>query len=115
MFGMVDPQLAEATIRPVEDANSAEAEAAEVEWTKIAAGIQPAMVDKGQNAALRLSKYEEIAARNPEAVQKLTPKSVEILKSMMEHYQFQVQQEENKMIGRMGARPALEEAGAESM
>jgi len=110
VMGAINPNLAEETIRPVEEADQAEVDEEETNFAKIAAGIEPPMQEQGQNWGVRLQTLEMIGQRNPEAVQKLTPMSLEILKKRMEHFEFQIQQQENALIGKVGARPALDEA-----
>ena len=111
ILGAINPMLAEATVRPGEEADQAEADDEDANFAKIAAGIEPAMMEAGQNFALRLARLESIPEANPAAIQKMTPDSVAILEARLNHLRFQVQQEKNKIIGRVGAKTALGEPG----
>lgn len=107
MMQAIDPALADEAIVSGQEANQREVDDEELNFTKIAAGIEPAMMPEGQNHALRLQVLLGIAQKNPEAVQKLSETSQQILKKRMDHLQFQTQQAQNAMIGRVGALPAL--------
>jgi len=109
IMASINPNLAEETTRPIEDANQAEATDEENNFAKIAAGIEPVMVKDGLNFGLRYQKLLEIGQKNPEAFAKLTPVSRQILEKRLEYLQFQVEQEKNKIIGALGTTPALEE------
>lgn len=108
----ISPQLARRVLRPVEEANQAEIADEENNFAKIAAGVEPPMATSGQNFALRLEVELSIAERNPEAIAKLTPKSREIWEARVKHLQGMVMQEQNKLIGRTMARPALDGGAA---
>lgn len=108
ILGAINPQLAEATMRPVEQANYEELKDEDANLAKIMAGVEPPMVEQGQNFGLRLARLEENVEKNPNVVLKMTPDSRAILDARVQHLRFQVSQEENKQIGRVGAKPALE-------
>lgn len=111
-MGSISPQLAARVLRPVEDASADEIKDEENNFAKIAAGVEPPMAESGQNFSLRLDVQLGIAEKNPEAIQKLTPASRAIWEARLQHLQGQVMQEQNKIIGRTMARPALENGPA---
>jgi hypothetical protein len=110
MFSAIDSNLAEAAMVPPQTASKNEVLDEQLNFTKIMAGIEPPMVDEGQNFALRLQTIQNIVQSNPEIPQKLTPVSKEILEARVKHLQQQVQQNENAVIGRTGAAPVLNQA-----
>jgi hypothetical protein len=109
LFTAIDPAMAEDLLQPVEAAAQREVEDEELAFAKIGAGVEPPLLEDGQNFALRLQWNERQARSNPESVQKMTPMSQEIWQKRIAHFQFMAQQEQNKMIGRIGVRPALSE------
>ena len=107
LFMAIDPNLAQATVRPVADAQASEVEAEQGNFAKISAGVEPEMVAEGQNFPLRLQVLEQIAQKNPEAIQKLSPVSAKIFEARVKYLQNQVQQIRNAQIGRTVGQPAL--------
>lgn len=106
-FSALSPTLAQELTVPVEQANQREVEDEQKCFTMIAAGIEPPMIPQGQNFKLRLDTEMNIGKSNPEAWDKLTPKSREILEARLKFLEQQVTQQENAQIGRTGSRPAL--------
>lgn len=104
----VDPVIAQQAVRSVQAASTQEIEDEQMQLTKIMAGIEPERKE-GLNYALRLQTLEQAIARNPELQQELArkPNSAQILQARMEFFQFQLTQEQNAQIGRMGAAYAL--------
>jgi len=109
LLSAFNPQLAEATLRPVEDATQDEINDEENNFVKISVGIEPPMVKEGQNHELRYMRLVELLEEAPDVVQSWPDRSKEILKRRLDHLEFMVQQEENKIIGTVGATPALGE------
>lgn len=103
----INPQLAAQVWRPSEQADKNEVKDELNNFTQINSGIEPDMVAEGQNFPLRLQVLMGIAQKNPEAIQKLTPKSREIYQARLEYLQNQVQQMKNAQIGRQVGQPAL--------
>lgn len=110
LFRSISPTLAQELLVPAEEANQKEVDDEENNFAKIAAGVEPAMMTAGQNFGLRLQTLLGLGQKNPEAVNKLTPKSREIYEARMKHLHGQVEQIENAQIGRQMARPALQPA-----
>jgi len=109
MFYAISPNLAEETLQPVEAANMKEAESEQSNFAKIYAGVEPPMLPEGQNYGLRLQVLQDIIDKNPESVNSMNEASRSILEARIKHLQFMVTQQENAEIGRVGAKPALEE------
>jgi hypothetical protein len=107
----VDPILAEEATVPTEVAQRREIDEEEVNFTKIAAGIEPEMVEQGQNYGVRMQVLVGIIQKNPEALERMPEKSKEILKTRLAFLQHQVQQQKNAQIGRRGTEMALEKEG----
>lgn len=106
-FSSISPTLAQELLVPAPVANQKEVDDEKNLFVQITAGIEPPMLEQGQNFQLRLQTQQEIGQKNPEAWDKLTPKSREILEARLKHLQQMVTQGENAQIGRTGARPAL--------
>jgi len=67
------------------------------------------MKDKGQNHALRLKTLEESIQVSPPLQQRLQQDQVfqALVAARVKHHRHQLDQEQNKQIGRMGASPVL--------
>jgi hypothetical protein len=111
IFQAISPTFAEGTLQPQEKANEREADDERSMFAQIAAGIEPTFVVEGQNHALRLQVLAEIQEKNPESTGQMTRKSKEILLTRIQQHQHQVQQQQNAVIGRTGAAPALAQKG----
>lgn len=107
LMSAVAPDLAADAVRPLETANAAEVKDEEVNFAKIAAGVEPEMVPAGINFGLRLQTLQGIIQKNPDSVQKLDATSKEILQARLEYLQNQVQQQQNAVIGRRVGKTAL--------
>ena len=103
---MVDPTLADATLRSVKDADRTEIEDEQINFIKIKNGIEPMMMPNGQNYNVRLRALESIIQGNPEALTDLPEKSKKMLENRAKFLQHQVQQQRNAVIGRLGVDPS---------
>lgn len=106
-FSAISPTLAQELLVPAEVQNQKEVDDEQRLFSLIAAGIEPPMVEAGQNFTLRLQTEMDIGKKNPEAWDKLTPVSRKILEARLKHLEQMVTQQQNAQIGRTGARPAL--------
>lgn len=106
-FACLSPTMAQNFVRPVQAAQQSEVDDEEKNFTKIAAGIEPAMVAEGMDFNTRLMVLKGIPEKNPEAFEKLTPVSREIYLARVKYLQNQVQQQQNAQIGRQVGQPAL--------
>ena len=111
LFAGIDPALAEDTLQPVQTANRREIEEEQMNFTKIAAGVEPPMLEEGQNHQLRLKVLQSIGQSNPQAMERLEEDSQKILETRLKHLGFMVQQQQNAKTGRVGAQPALGKGG----
>jgi hypothetical protein len=109
-LGNISPTIANKIVRPVQEANQSEIDDEENNFAKISAGVEPPMMEDGQNYALRRDVLLGIGKKNPKAFQALTPASRIILKARLKHFDGMLEQQQNAVIGRTMARPAL--AGA---
>ena len=107
IFSAIDPALAADTLQPVEAATQKEIDDEENTFAKIAVGIEPPLMEEGQNFNVRLQWIMNQVQKNPESIEKMSPKSREILQNRVKHFQFMQQQEQNKIIGRVGVKPVL--------
>lgn len=106
----LSPTIANQLVRPVDEANQGEIEDEEANFTKISAGIEPPMLEDGQNYELRRTTLLGIGQKNPQAFQALTQNSRLILEARLKHFDGMLEQERNAVIGRTMATPALDEA-----
>jgi hypothetical protein len=109
LVGAVDPVLADDLVKDAEAASQQEVEDEENQFTKIAAGVEPMFKDGGQNAQLRLQVLQQIVQKNPQLQQRLQQDGVfrAMVENRMKHFQFQLEQQQNAQIGRMGVKPVL--------
>jgi hypothetical protein len=110
MMQAVDPNLAGILIKDIGAATQAEQEDEQGAFAKIAAGTEPPLKEGGQNAQVRLQTLQTIIQSNPAVQQRYAQD--EIFRSMIDAraqaFQFQLQQQQNAVIGRTGAQPALQ-------
>ncbi len=110
MFQAVDPNLAGMLVQDIGAATQAEIEDEQGAFAKIAAGTEPPLKEGGQNAQVRLQTLQQIIQSNPAVQQRYAQD--EIFRSMIDAraqaFQFQLQQQQNAVIGRTGAQPALQ-------
>jgi hypothetical protein len=110
MFQAVDPNLAGLLVQDIGAATAAEQEDEQGAFAKIAAGTEPPLREGGQNAQVRLQTLQQIIQSNPAVQQRY--QQDEIFRSMIDAraqaFQFQLQQQQNAVIGRTGAQPALQ-------
>lgn len=106
-MSMIAPRMAQKLTRPQEEADQSEIEDEQYNFTLIASGIEPPMMEEGQNWALRRETLLEIGRRNPQAFGALTPNSKLILEARLKHFDGMIEQQKNAVIGRTMAAPAL--------
>jgi hypothetical protein len=110
MFQAVDPNLAGMLVQDIGQATQQEIEDEQGAFAKIAAGTEPPLKEGGQNAQVRLQTLQQIIQANPAVQQRY--QQDEIFRSMIDAraqaFQFQLQQQQNAVIGRTGAQPALQ-------
>jgi hypothetical protein len=115
MLGSVDQNLANLLVRDIGAATQMEVEDEQTAFAKIAAGTEPPLKEGGQNAQIRLQTLQQIIQSNPAVMQRY--QSDEIFKRMidarMQAFNFQLQQQQNAIIGRVGTQPALQKMAQE--
>jgi len=109
IMNAVDPNIADLIVRDPGPAAAIEANEEQIAYTKIAAGTEPELPAEGQNHQLRLQVLLGIIQGNPEVQQRYASggKFREMLDARIQGHQFQVQQQQNAIIGRQGVMPAL--------
>ena len=115
MFQAIDPNMATMLVQDIGAATAAEQEDEQGAFAKIAAGTEPPLKEGGQNAQVRLQTLQTIIQSNPAVQQRY--QSDEIFRKMIDAraqaFQFQLQQSQNAVIGRVGAQPALQQMAQE--
>lgn len=115
MFQAVDPNMASMLVQDIGAATQAEIEDEQSAFAKIAAGTEPPMKEGGQNAQVRLQTLQQIIQSNPAVSQRYQQDEIfrRMLDARMQAFQFQLQQAQNAVIGRVGAQPALQQMAQE--
>ncbi len=115
MLGSVDQNLADLLVQDIGAATQSEIEDEQVQFAKISAGTEPQLKEGGQNAQIRLQTLQGIVQSNPAVQQRY--QSDEIFRAMIDAraqaFSFQLQQQQNATIGRVGAQPALQKMAQE--
>jgi hypothetical protein len=110
MFQAVDPNLAGLLVQDIGAATAAEQEDEQGAFAKIAAGTEPPLKEGGQNAQVRLQTLQQIIQSNPAVQQRYQQDEIfrKMIDARAQAFQFQLQQQQNAVIGRTGAQPALQ-------
>jgi hypothetical protein len=110
MFQAVDPNLAGLLVQDIGAATAAEQEDEQTAFAKIAAGTEPPLKEGGQNAQVRLQTLQQIIQSNPAVQQRYQQDEIfrKMIDARAQAFQFQLQQQQNAVIGRTGAQPALQ-------
>jgi len=112
IMSAVDPVLGESLVRDAGVAAAAEAEDEQVQFTKIAAGAEPPLKEGG-NPQVRLQVLQQTIQANPAVAQRYQQDEIfrKMIDARVQSFQFQLTQQQNAQIGRMGAVPALSQLG----
>ena len=88
-----------------------EANEEQLAFTKIAAGTEPELPGEGVNHQLRAQVLQGIIQANPAVQQRYGQDEIfrGMIDARMKALQFQLQQQQNAQIGRMGTMPALQQ------
>jgi len=109
----MDPIGASEIIATPAQAGQKEFNKAQEVLTKIFAGVEPPPPDENTAAQLQLQVIQQSLQSNPQLIQRY--QQDEIYKGMVDAYvqglQFQVQQDQNAVIGRTGTQPFLDSMG----
>jgi hypothetical protein len=115
MFQAVDPNMASMLVQDIGAATQQEIEDEQGAFAKIAAGTEPPMKEGGQNAQVRLQTLQQIIQSNPAVSQRYQQDEIfrRMLDARMQAFNFQLQQSQNAVIGRVGAQPAFQQMAQE--
>jgi len=110
MFQAVDPNMASMLIQDIGAATQQEQEDEQAAFAKISAGAEPPLKEGGQNAQVRLQTLQGIIQSNPAVQQRYQQDEIfrKMIDARAQAFQFQLQQQQNAVIGRTGAQPALQ-------
>lgn len=107
----IDPNAAALILRDPQEAQADEIDDEKRALAMISAGVEPAMIEGGQNHAARLQVLQQAIQANPQLMQRYQEEGDEIFKALvdarMQHHSHQVEQQQNAVTGRMGAAPVL--------
>lgn len=115
MFQAVDPNMASMLVQDIGAATQAEQEDEQAAFAKISAGAEPPLKEGGQNAQVRLQTLQGIIQSNPAVQQRYQQDEIfrKMIDARAQAFQFQLQQQQNAVIGRTGAQPALQKMAQE--
>ena len=115
MFQAIDPNMASMLVQDIGAATAAEQEDEQGAFAKIAAGTEPPLKEGGQNAQVRLQTLQTIIQSNPAVQQRYQQDEIfrKMIDARAQAFQFQLQQSQNAVIGRVGAQPALQQMAQE--
>lgn len=108
-FSAFDPNLADEAIRESGAVTQVEIDDEQNALAKIALGIEPPLRDLGVNPQLRLQVLENSIRQSPRLQQLLQGDDTvgKMIEARVQNFKHLVDQEQNKVIGRLGARPVL--------
>jgi hypothetical protein len=102
----LDPALARQLIQPQAQVTQQEIDDEQGQLSKIADGIEPPLYTGGQNAQLRLQVIQQTMQQQGYInALRQNPISMELLQRRMQNLQFQVQQQQNAVTGKLGVQP----------
>lgn len=114
MFRAIDPNMAGAVLQPMDQATQAQVSDEQSALTQMVAGIEPPMQPQnGMNYQLRLQTLQQSIQMNPELQQMIAARPVlsKMVENRIKFLTFQIQQQGNAQIGRVGTEPVLQAAG----
>lgn len=108
IFSAIDPILAQRVVKP-KDANAIDEEADELNNIAIMFSGEEPLMKQGQNAALRLTVLKRALDRSPSIQQRVMADETvkKVWEARMKFFQFQLDQQQNAIIGRTGGKQAL--------
>lgn len=103
----LDPVLARRTIRPAQAVSQMEVKAEKDAVAQMAVGIEPEMPTQGINAQLRLQTLVQTIQMSPQLTQlyQVSEPFRELVDTRQQYLKQQLDQEQNKLIGRLGVAP----------
>lgn len=105
VFELIDPDIGERILRPAMDASQSEIDDEQNTFAKMFAGVDVDVKQTGQAYDLRLKVLQNILQGSPEAQTKLQSDQHfrQLVEKRFKQLQFQLQQRQNAIIGRLGA------------
>lgn len=102
------PEIAERIVGKDDEMQQKHIDDEENAIAKMAAGLEPAF-KPGQNAALRLQIMQDSVAKSPRLAEMLQSDEMfaAVYQNRMKQYQFELDQQQNAVIGRTGGKPVL--------
>ena len=113
MFRAIDPNMAGAVLQSMDQATQAQVSDEQNALTQMVAGIEPPMEPQnGMNYQLRLQTLQQSIQMNPELQQMIAARPVlsQMVENRIKFLNFQLQQQGNAQIGRVGTQPVLQAA-----
>jgi len=111
MFRAIDPNMAGAVLQPMDQATQAQVSDEQNALTQMVAGVEPKMEPQaGMNYQLRLQTLQQSIQMNPELQQMIAARPVlsKMVENRIKFLNFQLQQQGNAQIGRVGTQPVLQ-------
>src|SRR5271165_2751501 len=105
----IDPVMADSVLRPPQSVSQREINDTQNDLVKMSLGLQVPLPTTGVNASLRLQVLQQ-GVQQSKPMQSLFQANqiaVQILQGYVKALQFQIQQQKNAQIGRVGAAPTL--------
>ena len=105
------PEFADQALRGGEQVTQKEVEDEELNWSRMVGGVEPRMVEEGQNFQLRLQwLQQQVAKPSSQQLMQSLAWMQELVGKRMEHLQFMVQQKTvNAQTGRVGVQAGEED------
>jgi len=105
IFELIDPDIGERILKPAPEASQAEIEDEKNVFAQLMAGLDVDVKEEGQAYELRLQTLQNIFSTNPMAKEQYEKEGrfKEVMDKRLQQLQFQLQQRENAVIGRLGA------------
>jgi len=104
----IDPVLGNRIIRPSGQVTQQEIQDEQAALAQIVSGVEPPVYQSGQNAQLRLQVIQNTLSSAQDYVNFLrqNPLAQQRLQNRVKGFQFQIQQQQNAITGRIGTNPA---------
>lgn len=107
LMRMIDPALADRYVQSSQSVTEREVDDAMSNLAMMLVGLEPRMHEGGKNFGLQLQTIQQAIQSSPKVMETIQgdPDGVgKVIQNHLQQLQFQVQQEENKVIGRRGAQ-----------
>jgi len=104
----IDPAMGPRLVKPQGQVTQAEITDEQGALAQIVSGVNPPIYQSGQNAQLRMQVIQDTLQNNQDYVNFLrqNPLALQRLQNRMKGFQFQLQQQQNAIIGRIGTNPS---------